>query len=99
MNNATAHHASTLKIERQAPGRPGGSCAKLQFRGGLWVWIARSSRVRDQVTAGTSALFLLTSDAAIEAVVDALRGTDMRLSATSLADEDAQQLRALLDIE
>lgn len=55
--------------------------------------------VRDQVTPGTSALFLLTSDAAIEPVVEALRGTDMRLAATNLSDEDAEQLRELLDIE
>jgi uncharacterized membrane protein len=55
--------------------------------------------VRAEVVPGTSALFLLTSDAAEGEVVAALRGTDMRLAATNLSDDQAAELRRLLEIE
>lgn len=50
-------------------------------------------RVRDEVTPGTSALFLLSTDAVVDRVMDALRGTDMELIATNLSAEQEQQLR------
>jgi uncharacterized membrane protein len=50
-------------------------------------------QVRSHVTPGTSALFLLTSGAVADRVVDALRGTDMELVATNLSSEQEQQLR------
>jgi uncharacterized membrane protein len=51
------------------------------------------AQVRDQITPGSSALFLLTSDAVTDRVIDALRGTDMQLIATNLSAEQEQQLR------
>jgi uncharacterized membrane protein len=51
------------------------------------------------VTPSTSALFLLTSDADTDEVVKALRGTDMHLVATNLSEEQAHELRALLEID
>lgn len=51
------------------------------------------NRVREQVTPGTSALFLMTAGAVEDRVVDALRGTDMELVATNLSSEQEQQLR------
>lgn len=55
--------------------------------------------VRDQVTPGTSALFLLTSDADMDAVAEAFRGTEMHLAATDLSDEQARELRTLLELD
>ena len=47
--------------------------------------------VRDQVTPGTSALFLMSSDAVVDRVKEALAGEEMTLLTTNLsvADEDA----------
>ncbi len=50
-------------------------------------------QVRDQVTPSTSALFLLTGDAVVDRVVDALRGVDMELISTNLSTEDENALR------
>jgi uncharacterized membrane protein len=50
-------------------------------------------QVQDQITQGTSALFLLTSDAVVDRVADAFAGTDMKLMATNLSDDDEQKLR------
>jgi uncharacterized membrane protein len=51
------------------------------------------NQVRDQVTPSTSALFLLTSDAVTDRVLEALRGTDMQLIATNLSKDDEEALR------
>ena len=56
-------------------------------------------RVRDQVTPSTSALFLLTSDAVTDRVVDALRGVDMELISTNLSKEDEEALRHAFEQE
>lgn len=56
-------------------------------------------RVRDQVTPGTSALFLLTSDAVTDRVMDALRGTEMELIATNLSAEEEAKLRTAFEHE
>jgi uncharacterized membrane protein len=50
--------------------------------------------VREQVTPGTSALFLLSSDAVADRVRDALKGVEMELIATNLSKEDEDKLRA-----
>lgn len=50
-------------------------------------------QVRDKVTPGTSALFLLTSNAVIDRVIDALKGTQMELVSTNLSAEQEQKLR------
>jgi len=49
--------------------------------------------VRDQVTEGTSALFLMTSDAVGDKVADAAKGLDFELIASNLSHEEEAQLR------
>jgi uncharacterized membrane protein len=56
-------------------------------------------QVRDQITPSTSALFLLTSDAVTDRVVDALRGVDMELISTNLSKEDEDALRHAFEQE
>lgn len=50
-------------------------------------------QVREQVTPGTSALFLLTSDAVLDRVRDGLKDFDFELVTTNLSAEEEQQLR------
>jgi uncharacterized membrane protein len=50
-------------------------------------------QVRDQVTPGTSALFLLSSDAVVEKVRAAFTGQAPELLLTNLADDEEQALR------
>jgi uncharacterized membrane protein len=50
--------------------------------------------VRDQVTPGTSALFVLTSDAVQDKVRDAFAGLRPQLISTNLTNEQEQALRA-----
>ncbi|QYJ04836.1 DUF1269 domain-containing protein [Nocardioides panacisoli] len=52
------------------------------------------NRVRDQLTEGTSALFLLSSDAVVDRVKDAFAGSDMELISTNLSAEEEAALRA-----
>lgn len=49
--------------------------------------------VRDKVTEGTSALFLLSSDAVVDKVQDALQDTKMELIKSNLSAEQEAQLR------
>jgi uncharacterized membrane protein len=49
--------------------------------------------VQNQVTEGTSALFLMTSDAVIDKVADAMKGHDFEIIATNLSQEQEDQLR------
>jgi uncharacterized membrane protein len=49
--------------------------------------------VQDKVTPGTSALFLLSSDAVYDKVAAEFRGTDAELIQTNLSDEQDAQLR------
>jgi uncharacterized membrane protein len=49
--------------------------------------------VRTQVTEGTSALFLMTSDAVLDRVVDALKDVKFEIIATNLSREQEQKLR------
>jgi uncharacterized membrane protein len=50
-------------------------------------------RVRGAVTVGTSALFLMTSDAVLDRVTAALSGTKFEIIATNLSKEQEQRLR------
>jgi len=49
--------------------------------------------VRTQVTEGTSALFLMTSGAVTDKVVDAMQGLDFEILTTSLTTDEEEELR------
>lgn len=49
--------------------------------------------VRDKVTPGTSALFVMSSDAVLDKVKDAFAGQEMELIQTNLSNEDEANLR------
>jgi uncharacterized membrane protein len=49
--------------------------------------------VKQKVTPGTSALFLLSADAVMDKVKDAFAGTNAELISTNLSDEDEAKLR------
>ena len=51
--------------------------------------------VRTQVTEGTSALFLLTSDAVEDKVKEALKDIDFEIIATNLSKEEEDKLREM----
>jgi uncharacterized membrane protein len=51
-------------------------------------------KVRDEVTEGTSALFLMTTNAVTDKVVERLKGYDFELISSNLTAEQEQQLRA-----
>jgi uncharacterized membrane protein len=51
-------------------------------------------QVRSKVTPGTSALFVMTSDAVVDKVSETFQGTDMELLQTNLSGDQEQQLRA-----
>jgi uncharacterized membrane protein len=50
-------------------------------------------KVREQVTPGTSALFVMTSDAVLDKVEDAFKGTRATLISTNLSQEQEDKLR------
>jgi uncharacterized membrane protein len=50
-------------------------------------------QVRDHVTEGTSALFLLSSDAVIDRVKEAVEGIDFEIITTNLPKEEEDKLR------
>jgi uncharacterized membrane protein len=50
-------------------------------------------RVRSQVTEGTSALFLMTSEAVMDRVADAMKNVKFEVLATNLSKEQEQKLR------
>jgi len=50
-------------------------------------------KVREQVTPGTSALFVMTSDAVIDKVEDAFKGVHATLISTNLSTEQEDKLR------
>jgi uncharacterized membrane protein len=50
-------------------------------------------RVRSQVTEGTSALFLMTSDAVMDRVVESMKSLKFEIIATNLSHEQEQKLR------
>ena len=56
-------------------------------------------KTREKVTEGTSALFLMTSDAVQDKVIAQLRGHDFELIASNLTGEQEGQLRAAFATE
>jgi uncharacterized membrane protein len=56
-------------------------------------------QVRDKITPGTSALFLMTSGAVEDKVRAAFEGTDMELIQTNLSAEQEQKLREAFEEE
>jgi len=50
--------------------------------------------VQNQVTEGTSALFLMTSEAVVDKVADAMKAFDFEIVATNLSKEEEDSLRA-----
>jgi uncharacterized membrane protein len=50
--------------------------------------------VQGQVTEGTSALFLMTSEGVVDKVADAMKGFDFEIIATNLSKEEEDALRA-----
>ena len=55
--------------------------------------------VRSTVTEGTSALFLLSSGAVLDRVVDAMKQLDFELVSTNLSQEEEEKLRAAFEEE
>ena len=55
--------------------------------------------VRDQITEGTSGLFLLTSDAVQDKVSDALKGEQFELIASNLTKEQEEELMETFSAE
>lgn len=57
--------------------------------------------IRDKVTEGTSALFLMTSDAVVDKVVEAIKGSGQKfeLVTSNLSTEQEQQLREAFSTE
>lgn len=51
-------------------------------------------RTREKVTEGTSALFLMTSGAVKDKVVDEMKGMDFEIIATNLSKEEEENLQA-----
>jgi uncharacterized membrane protein len=50
-------------------------------------------RVRMEITPGTSALFVMSSEAVMDRVQDAFKGTDAELISTNLSQEQEERLR------
>ena len=55
------------------------------------------NQVREQVTPGTSALFVLSSGAVLDKVHDAFTGMNVELIQTNLSDEDEAKLREVFE--
>ena len=55
--------------------------------------------VRNQVTEGTSALFLMTSEAVVDRVADALKNVKFEIIATNLSKDQEQKLREVFSHE
>jgi uncharacterized membrane protein len=55
-------------------------------------------RVRDEVEPGTSALFLMTTNAVVDRVVEELKNMDFELVSTNLSKEQDEALRAAFGV-
>jgi uncharacterized membrane protein len=55
--------------------------------------------VRNKIEPGTSALFLLTENAVVDRVADAMKGIDFELMHTNLSKEDEAKLREAFGVE
>jgi uncharacterized membrane protein len=56
-------------------------------------------KVRNKVTPGTSALFLLTSDAVTDRVLEAMKKHEFELIATNLSGDEEAKLRHAFEDE
>jgi uncharacterized membrane protein len=56
-------------------------------------------RIRSEVTEGTSALFLMTSDAVLDRVAEAMKDVQFKIIATNLSHEQEQKLREAFGLE
>ncbi len=56
-------------------------------------------RIRSEVTEGTSALFLMTSDAVLDRVAEAMKDIQFKIIATNLSHEQEQKLREAFGLE
>ncbi len=56
-------------------------------------------KTRDQVTEGTSALFLMTSDAVQDKVIEELKGEQFELISSNLTKEQEEELKAAFSAE
>jgi uncharacterized membrane protein len=56
-------------------------------------------KTKEKVTEGTSALFLLTSDATTDKVIEQLKKLDFEVISTSLSQEEEEQLKAAFSKE
>lgn len=50
-------------------------------------------RIRDQVTEGTSALFVMTSEAVVDRVTEAMKSESFEIIATNLSHDEERKLR------
>ena len=57
------------------------------------------SPTRSEVTEGTSALFLMTSDAVLDRVAEAMKDIQFEIIATNLSHEQEQKLRDAFGLE
>lgn len=69
--------------------------------GALWGSIDDDfiKRVRDQVTPGTSALFVMSSNAVVDKVKDAFAGSSPELIFTNLTDEQEAAIREAFPLQ
>jgi uncharacterized membrane protein len=56
-------------------------------------------QTREQVTEGTSALFLMTTDAVQDKVIEELKGEQFELISSNLTKEQEEQLKAAFAAE
>lgn len=56
-------------------------------------------KTRDKVTKGTSALFLMTSDAVTDKVVEQMKGLEFEIIASNMTREQEDELKALFETE
>lgn len=73
-----------------AAGAAGGAYAKM--RDGLGITDEQLDRIRNEVTEGTSALFLVTEEADLDRLGDRMRGVFTRLVDTNLTDAERSLL-------
>ena len=57
------------------------------------------NQMREKVTEGTSALFLMTSGTTVDKVAEAVKGMEFEIISTSLSKEQEDQLRAAFSAE
>jgi uncharacterized membrane protein len=54
-------------------------------------------QTRDKITPGTSALFLMSSDAVMDRIQDAFKGESFEIIATNLSKEQEEQLKSVFE--